>query len=97
MSVVPMRLVNIIGFVEDLDSVAAACASLRAFEPDKVDNFFKKASKFKPFVNNNDSTSLESNLIDTVSKIGKKIDTIEFDSIISRKQIVKYVSSISEK
>ena len=97
MSVVPMRLLNIIGFVEDLDSVAAACASLCAFEPDKVDNFFKKASEFKPFVSNNDSTSLEENLVNAVSKIGKKIKLMEFDSIISKKQISKYVSSISEK
>ena len=62
MSVVNMRLVSVIGFINELDSAALACASLCAFEPDVVDKFFKDANKFSPFINVNDAISYENML-----------------------------------
>ena len=97
MSVVQMRLLNMIGFIDELDSVVSACASLSAFEPDDVEIFFKEASKFNSFVSINDFTSLENDLLSIVSKINKNVKKINIDTFINKKQISKYISSISEK
>lgn len=97
MSVVSMRLISIIGFINELDATSSACVSISAFEPDSVDNFFKDADKFQPFVNNNDSISLENELISITEKIGKKVSLSKDNSMISKKQISKYISSLSEK
>ena len=97
MSVVNMKLVSIIGFINELDSTALACASLCAFEPDIVDKFFKDANKFDLFVNLNNSVSYENILIETVDKINKKIPELNDDSLITKKQIIKYINSFKEK
>ena len=97
MSVVQMRLLNMIGFIDELDSVVSACASLSAFEPDDVEIFFKEASKFNSFVSINDFTSLENDLLSIVSKINKNVKKVNIDTFINKKQISKYISSISEK
>lgn len=97
MSVVQMRLLNMIGFIDELDSVVSACASLSAFEPDNVEIFFKEASKFSSFVNVNNSVTLENNLLSIIAKINKNVKKINIDTFINKKQISKYISSISEK
>ena len=97
MSVVQMRLLNMIGFIDELDSVVSACASLSAFEPDNVEIFFKETSEFSSFINVNDSASLENDLLSVISKINRNVRKINIDNFISKKQISKYISSISEK
>ena len=49
MSVISMKLISIIGFIDELDSVASACSSSDIFEPDNVDKFFQDANKFSTF------------------------------------------------
>ncbi|MBR0183751.1 MAG: hypothetical protein IJQ10_01105 [Clostridia bacterium] len=97
MSVVNMRLVSVIGFINELDSAALACASLCAFEPDVVDKFFKDANKFSPFINVNDAISYENMLNETVGKINKKISKSNNNDLMPKKQIAKYIISFKEK
>ena len=97
MSVVDMRLISIIGFIDELDSVSLVCASLCAFEPDIVDKFFKDANKFTNFVGTNSSISYENMLTEIVSKINKKILNPDENSLMSKKQIIKYIASFKEK
>ena len=40
MSIVNMKLISIIGFINELDSVSSLCALSHAFEPDNVDLFY---------------------------------------------------------
>lgn len=97
MSVVNMRLISIIGFLNELDSVSSACVSLSAFEPDYVDKFFEGTEKFSPFVNEKDSVSIQSSLLSAAQKINKKIELSDCAPIMSKKHVLKYVSSFSDK
>ncbi len=92
-----MRLVSIIGFLNELDSVASACSSLGAFEPDNVDLFFKDADKFSNFSGSDTSLSLMEELNGISEQMGKKIDKNSSPCVLNKKQISKYVSGLSEK
>ena len=92
-----MRLVSIIGFLNELDSVASACSSLGAFEPDNVDLFFKDADKFSSFCGIDTSASLIEELNEVSKQMGKKIEKNNSPCMLNKKQISKYISSLSEK
>lgn len=97
MPVVNMKLVSIIGFIDELDSVSLACASLCAFEPDIVDKFFKDANKFTNFVSTNSAISHENILTEIINKINKKIPELNTSDLMPKKQIIKYIASFREK
>ena len=97
MSVISMKLISIIGFIDELDSVASACSSSDIFEPDNVDKFFQDANKFSAFSCSDTPSFLINELKDVSDKIGKKINIENSECALNRKQISKYVSHLSEK
>ena len=99
MSIINMRLISIIGFIKELDSVANSCALSCAFEPDNVDVFYDNTDSFSNFSESesNDSESLIKNLIDISDRLGKKICFTNVQSNLNKKQISKYIVETSTK
>ena len=99
MSIVNMRLVSIIGFIKELDSVANSCALSCAFEPDDVDVFYDNTDNFSKFSESesNNSGSLIKDLIDISDKLCKKVNFTNVQSNLNKKQISKYIVETSAK
>ena len=99
MSIVNMKLVSIIGFINELDSVASSCALSCAFEPDTVDLFYNDADKFSHFSESetNSSLSLIRSLTCLSEKLEKKIEKTNVQSTSNKKQISKHISELLVK
>lgn len=99
MSIVNMKLISIIGFINELDSVSSLCALSHAFEPDNVDLFYNDADKFSNFSESevNKSSYLIKKLTDLSEKLSKKIEISNHPSSLNKKQISKHISEFSTK
>ncbi|MDR1364275.1 MAG: hypothetical protein LBJ32_01400 [Oscillospiraceae bacterium] len=98
MAIVEMKLVNIIGTVEELDSVVSILGESGIFEPDNAFKIFKNMENFSLIEEENKIEPLINNLKESCKKIGKKLKKNSLDiSNLNRRQIVKYISFFFEK
>jgi Archaeal/vacuolar-type H+-ATPase subunit I len=93
-----MKLISIIGLMQDLGEVIRICGKFEAFQPDNVFSFYSNTENFVPV----SEESMYAKLINRLSEIAKPagwklkiVDVSDFDADDS--QIVEYVDYISDK
>lgn len=93
-----MKLISIIGLMQDLGDVVRICGKSESFQPDNVFSFYSNTEKFVPV----NEESHYTKLINKISEIAKGakwklkvVETSDFDA--DNAQIAEYVDYISDK
>lgn len=98
MAVVKMKLVSIIGKMDELDNVIEQSCSDGNFQLDQAMTFFSNSSGFTPLNEDNPYSSLFSALKETLSAANlKKVDKVDDDILMDKSEIQPYVSDFCSK
>ncbi len=98
MSVSEIKVISIIGLMQDLGEVAKICGKSGIFQPDDVFSFYSNTEKFTPVAEENPYSMLLKRLTDTVKNSGKSLEIVnisDFDA--DESQVKEYVEYISDK
>ena len=99
MGISEMKLVSIIGLIQDLSDVVRVCGKSEIFHPDNVFSFYSNTEKFIPLNSEeNPYSKIINKIMSLVKGFGFKLkmtDISDFDA--DENQIAEYVDHISEK
>lgn len=99
MAVLKVKVVSIIGRMNDLDQVTAMCGKSCVFHPDNALSFYSDTSDFSPLNEENSFSEPLQLLADALVGSKKKLELLSADEVanikISTEDIYSYVKSIS--
>ena len=93
-----MKVISIIGLMQNLGEVVRICGKSGIFQPDNVFSFYSNTEMFISISEENPYSKLVKKLSDSVKNCGKFlriVDAADFDA--DDKQIAEYIDYISEK
>ena len=98
MAVVKMKLLSVIGSIDQLDPVLDTCCSSENFHLDQAMSFFKDKSEFIPLNDENPYTLYLNKLNDAVKLARFKVEPVQdSDLLMNWDEIKDYVESTSSK
>lgn len=98
MAVTNMKLINIIGLMQNLDEVAEICGESGIFQPDNVFSFYSNTQGFVQISEESPYAKPVNEIAGIVNAMGKSLKIVDIsDFDINREQIREYVDYLSEK
>ncbi len=92
MAVIPMKCIEMIGLMSDIDNVVKICGRSLSFQPDDLTNFYSDTKNFVPIIDKNYYGDLLESM-DDIFKISNLEPNIidDKDFVVSRKELTDYV------
>lgn len=98
MSVSKVKVVSIIGMLDNLDKVIKVCGESKFFQPDDAMCFYATTDKFAPISEKNPYTMMLQILRDTMISSGVSPETVDIEDFqVDKDQINEYVNAMSSK
>ena len=98
MAVLKIKVVSIIGRMDDLDQVTAMCGKSCVFHPDNALSFYSDTSDFSPLNEENPYSEPLQQLADSLAGSKRKLELLTADEVanlnISRNDLNSYIASI---
>lgn len=98
MAVLKIKVVSIIGRMDDLDQVTAMCGKSCVFHPDNALSFYSDTSDFSPLNEENPYSEPLQQLADSLAGSKRKLELLTADEVanlnISRNDLNSYITSI---
>jgi len=99
LAVLKIKIVSIIGRMDDLDQVTAMCGKSCVFHPDNALSFYSDTSDFSPLNEENPYSEPLQQLADALSSSKKKLELLSADEVsklnMSTEELHSYVKFIS--